>query len=78
MKNRMRKILYLFAYYNCTNIVLGAFGCGVFGNSPDDVAKYWYELLYEENLKSYFEYISFSILDKPGRISNIDVFKNYF
>jgi len=75
MKNRMRKILYLFAYYDCKDIVLGAFGCGVFGNNPDDVAKFWYELLYDEGLKDYFNSITFSII---GRNSNIDVFNKYF
>ncbi len=78
MKNRMRKILYLFAYYGCENIVLGAYGCGVFGNDPNDVARNWYELLYNEGLKDYFKYISFSILDRPGRDSNINSFKKYF
>lgn len=78
MKNRMRKILYLFAYYDCKDLVLGAFGCGVFANDPNDVAKFWYELLYDEGLKDYFNSITFSILDRPGRGSNIEVFKNYF
>ena len=80
MKNRMRKILYLFAYYECKDLVLGAFGCGVFANDPNDVAKFWYELLYDEGLKGYFDSITFSILDRPGtgRGSNIDVFNNYF
>ena len=78
MKNRMRKILYLFAYYECKDLVLGAFGCGVFANDPNDVAKFWYELLYDEGLKGYFDSITFSILDRPGRGSNIEVFNNYF
>lgn len=78
MKNRMRKILYLFAYYDCKDIVLGAFGCGVFANNPNDVAKFWYELLHEEGLKGYFNSVTFSILDKPGRDSNIEIFKKYF
>ena len=78
MKNRMRKILYLFAYYDCKDIVLGAYGCGVFGNNPEDVARNWYELLYNEGLKDYFSHISFSILDRAGRDSNINSFIKYF
>ena len=78
MKNRMRKILYLFAYYGCENIVLGAYGCGVFGNDPNDVARNWYELLYNEGLKDYFKYISFSIIDRTGRDGNINSFRKYF
>ena len=78
MKDRMRKILYLFAYYDCKDIVLGAYGCGVFGNDPYDVAKFWYELLFDEDMKGYFNSITFSILDRPGRDSNIAVFKKFF
>lgn len=75
MKNRMRKLLYLFAYYNCDTIVLGAFGCGVFGNKAEDVAQFWRELLVEENLAVYFKKIVFSIYDRPNSKSNCDIFK---
>lgn len=77
MKNRMRNILYLFIFHGCTNIVLGAFGCGVFQNDPNDIAKYWYELLIEEDLKKYFEQITFSILNSRSG-DNITPFKKYF
>ena len=76
MKNRMRKVLYCFAYSDCNEIVLGAWGAGVFGNNPKDIARYWYELLIEENMKQYFTKIRFSILDKDNKI--IDIFKNQF
>lgn len=77
MKNRMRKILYLFIELDCTDIVLGAFGCGVFGNRAEDVARYWYELLIKEDLKSFFNSITFSIIDNKSK-SNIDSFKYFF
>ena len=78
MKNRMRKILYLFAYYGCEELILGAFGCGVFGNNPEDVARNWFELLFDEGLGDYFKYISFSIIDRNGRDSNINIFNEFF
>ena len=77
MKNRMRNILYLFIYHRCTNIILGAFGCGVFQNDPNDIARCWYELLVEEDLKKYFEKITFSILNSRTG-DNITPFKKYF
>lgn len=79
MKDRMRNILYFFILSGCTDLVLGAFGCGVFGNRPEDVAKYWYELLVKEDLKSFFNSITFSIIDSKNQSqSNIEVFKQYF
>ncbi|MGZ9585808.1 TIGR02452 family protein [Paenibacillus marinisediminis] len=64
MKNRMRKVLELFAARGDRNLILGAYGCGVFGNDPDTVAQYWSELLYDENYASLFDSIVFAILDR--------------
>lgn len=75
MKNRMRKILQLFSYSNCEVIVLGAFGCGVFGNKPETIARLWNELIYEEGLGSYFKTIIFSIFDRNGS-NNYETFFN--
>ena len=66
MKNRMRKILIEFINYNQTNIILGAYGCGVFGNKPEQIATFWKELLEDENLKQYFNHITFSIIGKQN------------
>ena len=57
--------------------MLGAFGCGVFQNDPNDIAKYWHELLIEEDLKKYFEKITFSILNSRSG-DNITPFRKYF
>lgn len=62
MKNRMRKILELFILAGKKNIILGAYGCGVFKNDPIDIANNWRTLLYEEGYIKYFENITFSIL----------------
>lgn len=79
MLERMRKLLYLFVYCGCENIVLGAYGCGVFGNDPEVIAKYWKKLLVEEGLGGYFKSVTFSIYDNPERrVKNIDFFKEEF
>lgn len=77
MKNRMRKILNCFIISDCKTIILGAFGCGVFGNSAQEIAKIWYELLYEEEYVYHFEKICFSVLDN-GKTGNFEAFKNQF
>lgn len=75
MKDRMRDILNLFVARNCDIIILGAFGCGVFGNSPETVARLWNELLYDEGLSKYFSEIVFAIYDRNGS-NNYETFLN--
>lgn len=78
MKGRMGKILALFAKWGCTRLVLGAYGCGVFRNDPEDVARFWQELLEGEGWGRLFETVSFSILERPGRDGNIAPFRRRF
>lgn len=75
MKNRMRKILKLMASEGCETVVLGAFGCGVFKNKPEDVANNWLELLVDEDMKKLFKKIVFAIYDKTGKKGNYEIFK---
>lgn len=75
MKNRMRKILEMFIYYQQTNIILGAYGCGVFGNDAKTIATDWYDLLYKEDYIKYFEHINFSILGNKNFTPFKEVFK---
>lgn len=77
MKARMRKILKVFIDCNCKNIILGAFGCGVFENSAEDVAKFWRELLIDEGYQYYFDDICFSVLDSRGT-NNFEIFRKTF
>jgi uncharacterized protein (TIGR02452 family) len=78
MKGRMEKILALFAKWGCTSLILGAYGCGVFRNNPEDVARFWQELLVEEHWGSLFERVVFSILERPGKDGNITPFRRRF
>jgi len=76
MKNRMRKILELAVDTKCKTLILGAFGCGVFGNKCEDISKYWNELLIDENFQIYFDIIYFTIYDKNSE--NLKPFEKYF
>lgn len=78
MKNRMRKILALFASEQNKHIILGAYGCGVFKNDPKLIAKYFNELLYEENYVAYFESIIFAIYDKTDNKECLGPFEEEF
>ena len=62
MMERCEYILQTAIKHGERNLVLGAFGCGVFGNSPMEVATIWYNLLYKKNYSRYFDVIEFAIL----------------
>ena len=64
MKNRMRLSLAIFANEGAKNLILGAYGCGVFRNDPKDVARWWKELLLEEGYAKAFESILFAVYTK--------------
>lgn len=73
MKIRMRKVLALFVENK--NLILGAYGCGVFRNDPYTITKYWKELLYDENYISYFENIIFAVFDNSKNQECIKAFE---
>ncbi len=65
MKNKIRAILYS-AYHNKkTDLVLGAFGCGMFLNSPEKVALFFHEVLTTE-FKGVFRNVVFAVFDTRG------------
>ena len=46
--------------------MLGAYGCGVFENSPEKISKIYKELLVDEGLGKYFVKVVFAIIDKKS------------
>lgn len=74
---RIKAILECAIENGVKNIILGAFGCGAFRNNPEDIAGSFKHWLIDENLKDYFETISFSIIERKDS-RNIDAFSNVF
>lgn len=73
---RIKAIINCAISNNVKNIVFGAFGCGAFLNNPEDVAKSFKKYLVDEEMRFYFESISFSIIGfKP---TNINAFSSVF
>ena len=77
MENRMCLALSILASEKNKTIILGAYGCGVFGNNPNNVARWWKELLIDVGYSSYFDTVLFAVLDKPYG-ENITAFKRVF
>ncbi|PTB71892.1 hypothetical protein M440DRAFT_8634 [Trichoderma longibrachiatum ATCC 18648] len=75
MKMKMRFCLRIAASKGHGLLVLGALGCGSFGNPRDDVAECWLEVLREEEFGGgWWEEIWFAALDPRGD-GNFGVFR---
>ena len=77
MRRRMELALALFADNGAKNLVLGAYGCGVFRNDPVQVAAWWKELL-ESGYGTYFDHIVYAVLDHSARQECILAFEEAF
>lgn len=74
---RIRIMLRAAAKRGIKDLVLGAWGCGAFGNAPTDVAAQFGTALTDDGLGRCFERVVFAIYGKPdGR--NITAFKEHF
>jgi uncharacterized protein (TIGR02452 family) len=75
IKNRMRKVIELAAEQQNRVLVLGAFGCGVFGNDPNRVAQIQRELLVDEGLGRHFDVVVNPIMSRGGDQQNLQAFR---
>lgn len=73
MRRRMKLALSIFAEKGAKNLVLGAYGCGVFRNDPAQIALWWRELL-AEGLAQYFESVFHAVLDNSKTQNCITAF----
>eukprot|EP00434_Breviolum_minutum_P031511 symbB.v1.2.027865.t1/scaffold2894.1/size68075/2 len=64
MQYRLRRVLHLARSQRATpTLILGAWGCGVFQNSPEDVAKLFSDVLHEQQFSSSFRRAVFAVPD---------------
>jgi uncharacterized protein (TIGR02452 family) len=60
ISQRMKRVLQCFALHNHRTIVLGAWGCGVFGNDVHLIARLFMECLASDTLRGCFDRIVFA------------------
>ena len=73
-KDKMRLALRMAAFYGHRMLVLGAFGCGVYGNPPEDVAHCWLEVLREDEFTgNWWRSVCFAVHD-PKNDGNFETF----
>lgn len=75
MKRRIEKILLVAAKYEHETLILGAFGCGVFKNKPDDVANLFKEVLHQDTFRTQFKKIVFATYDSTHEEKTYRTFK---
>ena len=63
--------------YGYKNLVLGAWGCGAFGNDPDMVAKCFQQALAADSLTLYFDTVCFAVYGSEDS-KNYQAFKSVF
>jgi uncharacterized protein (TIGR02452 family) len=73
---RIKGMLCLASADNYKNLVLGAWGCGAFGNDAETIARLFYKALCEMN--SLFDNVVMAVLDKTKSQYNYKMFKKYF
>lgn len=77
MLHRIRIMLRIAARKGYKNLVLGAWGCGAFGNKPEEVSEYFKKVLVEEAYGRCFEEVCFAIYGKTDG-KNIQAFRETF
>ncbi len=77
MTRRIRILLLIAFEKGYRNLVLGAWGCGAFGNKPQDVAGYFRQVLTDEGCGYLFDEVRFAIYG-PENGSNITEFRKAF
>jgi uncharacterized protein (TIGR02452 family) len=72
------KLMLSLAYLNnCDNIILGAWGCGVFKNDPQTIANFFHEILVLEEYKYMFNKVIFAVINDNNSVgNNYEIFKN--
>jgi uncharacterized protein (TIGR02452 family) len=79
MENRIRSVLAVARQHDHDAIVLGAWGCGVFGNDPADVAQWFADaLLADSRFTGAFDRIVFGVLDLADNAPTYEAFRNVF
>ena len=75
-KDKIRLMLSLAIKNEVRNIILGAWGCGVFKNNPVQIATFFKEVL-DEGYNSYFDNVVFAIINDHNSVdNNLEIFKS--
>ena len=76
-KNKIRTIYRIGILHGHDSLVLGAWGCGAFGNPPEQIAQLFVDVLNEDEFRGRYKDIRFAIIeDHNSKGRNYQTFKN--
>lgn len=76
MAAKVRSIVHVAIAHGVRHLVLGAFGCGAFGNPPEQVATLFAECLIRDGLRAHFDTVHFAVLvTRPDEQINLLAFQ---
>ena len=76
MLSRIDKILSVFVFRKAEKVILGAWGCGVFRNKPEDVAAYFAHYLTPKGkYGKCFREVVFAVFDNSRDLGNVRAFE---
>ena len=79
METRIRSVLAVARHHGHDAVVLGAWGCGVFGNDPRQVASWFLAALLEDpRFAGAFERVAFATLDHAADAPTFGAFAEAF
>ncbi len=78
MEERMRMVLAVAAHHRCEALVLGAWGCGVFRNDPQQIASLFGKVLTGPPFANRFRHIEFAVYDPTPNQTVITPFTKVF
>jgi uncharacterized protein (TIGR02452 family) len=79
MRGRITKVLSVAAHHGHRHVILGAWGCGVFQNSPADVARWFADQLRDPGpFTGDFDLVVFAVLDRSDDLASVRAFERQF
>lgn len=70
VENKMRLMCSVPSLYKTSNLILGAWGCGVFKNDPEYISKTFRKILVDEGYASLYDSVIFAVINDRNSVAN--------
>ena len=77
MRQRTEKVFRIATTLDADILILGAWGCGAFGNAPEEIAQIMYDTMQIVDMRR-FVAIDFAVADVKDALENYPAFAKWF